>query len=589
MVHNFDVFSKSRRKVNENSCSMSYPFSSSRATMTYDNDRRPSHERFRDKLEELESLCKASGTDSPDPSLLKQLYLEFSTIVDFAIKAPAHRMSSSNARLLLKCSIKVLAVCFSNERSSKSKRQSVKRAVFSILRLCAKHRNVDSESFLRLIVDLVVRSERLWRRCGEALCHDLARHLCSPECGLAEVDLCRELCRGIDRFDDSDDRKAYVGLLLKLVRERERRDKSNNNNNNSNEESWPIDADFLRRLLDCYRKATSRRPEHSRYREAAQTGLEITLRCLLARAMTPDQQLLAIELMISWCLADDGAVTNETQVLDYASTLEYAAHVHQAGALHATFTEAIFCSLMRMIGSEVRYVSLLGNRLLQLLIDRGKNLKVFRRPQIFYENMELKLNRGGSAIGQSISGEDRAFLKQHRELVHRNLYESIVNHCDDRANLEATYGTVCLLALEIPCGFTAAAFTCLMMNAQKFARTGGEIGSRSHKYYVHALVISVLTFICWLHKAELFHAYLNTIFKKRAKWAPHFNPPMLERYEFAAHHVLWDKPDLFLLDWEVRFGLWHRFRLVNDHKDDGGDDVNRFESQENVVDDDDDA
>lgn len=48
---------------------------------------------------------------------------------------------------------------------------------------------------------------------------------------------------------------------------------------------------------------------------------------------------------------------------------------------------------------------------------------------------------------------------------------------------------------------------------------------------------------------------------ERAQWAPHLNPPLATHYDFAIHHVLWDKPELFFIDWEVRFGLWKCFRL----------------------------
>lgn len=48
--------------------------------------------------------------------------------------------------------------------------------------------------------------------------------------------------------------------------------------------------------------------------------------------------------------------------------------------------------------------------------------------------------------------------------------------------------------------------------------------------------------------------------ERRAEFAPHLNPPLKSSYEYAQHHVLWNKPELFFEDWEVRYGLWKCFR-----------------------------
>ena len=49
--------------------------------------------------------------------------------------------------------------------------------------------------------------------------------------------------------------------------------------------------------------------------------------------------------------------------------------------------------------------------------------------------------------------------------------------------------------------------------------------------------------------------------------APHLNPPMQNMYNYARQHILWNKPDLFFEDWEVRYGLWKRFRGRQDTDD----------------------
>lgn len=80
-------------------------------------------------------------------------------------------------------------------------------------------------------------------------------------------------------------------------------------------------------------------------------------------------------------------------------------------------------------------------------------------------------------------------------------------------------------------------------------------------YHIHAIIISVLSFVCWIYKTTDFSAYVNKIVMERAHWAPHLNPPLKTVYNFAAHHISYDKSELYLKDWEVRYGLWKRFRL----------------------------
>lgn len=75
------------------------------------------------------------------------------------------------------------------------------------------------------------------------------------------------------------------------------------------------------------------------------------------------------------------------------------------------------------------------------------------------------------------------------------------------------------------------------------------------------MIISVLSFICWIHDANDFHLYISKIVMERGHWAPHLNPPLKTVYTFAAHHITYDKSELYLNDWEVRYGLWRKFRL----------------------------
>lgn len=281
-------------------------------------------------------------------------------------------------------------------------------------------------------------------------------------------------------------------------------------------------------------------------------GLEVCLRNTM-KHLSNEQLLVIVQHMCSWTVA---AGATEEFVLEFGSTLEFAAYTHQADLYEQTLTPTIFPLLMRMVASTSQWISLLGNRVLQYLMDRKDNRAIFDTPRIFFEHTRLNLR-----IAQCRK-EDRLFFKLHRESLHDSLLKSLVNHSESRMNLETTYCTICLIAVEVPCGFTAAALVCFAMNLQEIIlqQQNNRVEVTCH---VHATIISIMSLICWIHKAKVFYGYVNRIVMERAQWAPHLNPPIQSQYNFALHHVLWNKPELFFVDWEARYGLWKCFRLAN--------------------------
>lgn len=276
---------------------------------------------------------------------------------------------------------------------------------------------------------------------------------------------------------------------------------------------------------------------------------EVCLRNTL-KHLSNEQVLVVVQHMCSWSIA--AGATDEI-ILEFGSTLEYAAYTHQAGLYERTLTPIIFPLLMEMVGSSNRLTSLLGNRVLQYLLDRKDNRAIFNMPRIFFEHTRLNLHVA------SCRKEDMLFFKLHRELLHDSLLKSIVKHSDSRMNLEVTYCTICLIAVEVPCGFMAAALVCLTMNLQEIIlqQYDNHVEVACH---VHAIIISIMSLLCWIHKAKVFYSYVNRIMMERAQWAPHLNPPIQSQYNFSVHHILWNKPELFFDDWEARYGLWKCFR-----------------------------
>lgn len=94
---------------------------------------------------------------------------------------------------------------------------------------------------------------------------------------------------------------------------------------------------------------------------------------------------------------------------------------------------------------------------------------------------------------------------------------------------------------------------------QDFALNGKDIPDNS-RYWMHAIVVSVMSLICWVHKAPVLYSYVNQIVSRRAKEAPQLNPPLMASYKILNNHVTWNKPTLFFEDWELRYGLWKHFQ-----------------------------
>lgn len=392
----------------------------------------------------------------------------------------------------------------------------------------------------------IVHEERLWH--WEDLCRDLALGLL--EYGVGGAVIAHALMNRIEAESTGvRDARAIVRVLYEIL----------------DVYNWPKSeetVDTVERLLGLYHDSLSdNNVDEARPRAPLRKGLEVCVRHAI-KHLHNDDLLVVIYRMCCWSVNDE---TTDGTILDFGSTLEYAAYVHEPRLYRDTFDERLFDVLMRMLSSTNRLVSLLGNRVIQYLLDRRGNRSQFDTPKIFFEGMQFDLK-----INECVK-EDKYFLQKKRQIFHDSVLNSMINHCSTRLNLECTYCTVCIIAVEVPCGFTAAALVCLAMNFQDVTFEHPGI-RREASYHIHATVMAIMSLLCWIHEAKIFYSYVNKIMTERAQWAPHLNPPIKARYSFAVHHILWDKPEFFFVDWEARYGLWKCFRLRESQqrsKDDG--------------------
>lgn len=200
--------------------------------------------------------------------------------------------------------------------------------------------------------------------------------------------------------------------------------------------------------------------------------------------------------------------------------------------------------------------SFLAARFLAIIIDRHNNLELFSSPMIFHEYTKYDLKIDAEADEQV-----RAIFIEYRTLFESSIIGMIKLHGSKRDNLNAVYSLMCVIVSSVPSDFTVVFIVCILMNLQRFCIAGSQILNQVLINHVHSLIASIMTLICWVTRATSLTKYVHTIVNIRYDAAPHFNPPLNYFYEYADHHVLHHKTELFFNSWELRYCLWKRFRL----------------------------
>ncbi|EFA08236.2 uncharacterized protein LOC103313914 [Tribolium castaneum] len=318
---------------------------------------------------------------------------------------------------------------------------------------------------------------------------------------------------------------------------------------------WDLMNDrLLEKFLDMYYSSLTPEDNHEYNYESLEKGLETCLRAMCANF--GEKYLM---LMIRWMLdMTTSEKISDENLLNFGSLLEHVTTLYTSKSLNRNLPEQVFPFIFKLIASKNLLYSLLGNRVLHNLIDRCHNKLKFDAPRIFFRNSHYNI------VLNHYNSTDKLLFQRYRELLHKTFVESVIRHGVHKIHLENIYISVVLFLVEIPCGYTAAAAVCLAMSIQEAALESKSI-QMTHAHRLHAAVVSIMSLVCYIHKASVFYDYVDSIIDKRANFAPHLNPPLKIKYKYAQHHVLWNKPDLFFEDWETRYGLWRCFK--NRHKD----------------------
>ncbi|KAJ8923068.1 hypothetical protein NQ315_001617 [Exocentrus adspersus] len=280
------------------------------------------------------------------------------------------------------------------------------------------------------------------------------------------------------------------------------------------------------------------------------TGIELCIKHLILNISNTDIMAVLKKFLKTMVSEYD----NIEFITSFGSLASFAASRFVLKSFHDSFTPDLLDNIRALLSDTTDpNMFLMIIRIWLNLLDRKDNSSKVNEPRIFFYDSDY-----GISI-EKCNYRDRKFFK-----AYRNYFYELTLHCfkgcSSRTQFNAVFEACALILVEIPCGYTAATFTSLAMSMQEFALQLRE-DDLILSHYFHATALSILTLICYIHRAEILYQYVANILDCRAEWAPHLMPPLLSNYDYALHHVLWNKPELFFEEWEARYGLWKCFRI----------------------------
>lgn len=215
----------------------------------------------------------------------------------------------------------------------------------------------------------------------------------------------------------------------------------------------------------------------------------------------------------------------------------------------------ILKSLLDEMKSDCDIKSFIATLYLSLIMDHYNNYERFSSPMIFHEHTSYDITKGSSD-----DIETRNIIESFRDSFEKAIITLIKIHSVKRDNLNAIYSLMCVIIVNVPCGFMVTFVVCILMNLQKYLITESQNLDQVQLNHLHAMIASILTLICWVTRAKSLTKYVHGVINLRYDSAPHLNPPVMDFYQYADHH-LHHKNELFFDSWELRYCLWKHFRL----------------------------
>nr|CAH7758043.1 unnamed protein product [Callosobruchus chinensis] len=305
---------------------------------------------------------------------------------------------------------------------------------------------------------------------------------------------------------------------------------------------------LMKKIVLMYESSIAPKSTDSYNYTPLRKGLEISIRNIISNLGRKDLVRL-LRVILRRLLAPN---PEDEVVTAFGAVANYAARKYRVKAKRPCSAKGPIPLLFGLLSSNIPRINHMCIIIWKNLMDVHNNAYQFLTPKIYFQHCSYKITSA------TCRQEDRMFYKSIRHFLFEVTLFSLI-HASNRLELEDVYQAMALTLTELPCGYVASCHVSIAMAIQEFALCiSTQDLVRSH--HIHAFVLSIMTLICYIFKATVFYDYVNTIMKRRAEWAPHLNPPLRAHYEYAQHHILWNKPELFFEDWETRYGLWKCFR-----------------------------
>ncbi|KAJ8972788.1 hypothetical protein NQ317_004471, partial [Molorchus minor] len=273
-------------------------------------------------------------------------------------------------------------------------------------------------------------------------------------------------------------------------------------------------------------------------------GLELCLRNLISNLSLKGLSAMMMVILMKMNLLKD----NEDIMVDFGSIVSFAASRYRPKTFLSHISDELFHSVNTLAELATPLTILVSSKIWVSLIDRNNNLPRFSTPkshQIYLRDCDYKIK-----IKKCLHS-DKVYFKSVLHIICDVALKGL-RSAPARTHMESVFQIIAISLVETPCGYSAATYVSAILSVQDYAfKISSENLVRSH--HLHAIVLSVISLICYIHKAED-HG-------KARRVGPHLNPPLKPEYVYAQHHILWNRPDLFFEDWETRYGLWKCFRV----------------------------
>lgn len=304
------------------------------------------------------------------------------------------------------------------------------------------------------------------------------------------------------------------------------------------------------RILRLYHQSFNIQDPHNDS-SVVKTGIELCLtKLLLLLGERPIIKMLPIMIKLTF-----DSELNQEAMIGFGSTMKFVLSRLQENTLLENLQPHLIEYLLNEIASNNEMKSYLACRYFSRLLDHENNYDQFLVPVIFFKdtlyNIKIRI----------FSIEDKQRIEKYRNIIEHSLVFALKYFSFNRNNLDAIYNVICLLIVSMPCGFIVAVIICMLMNVQKFAINESPSLDPVHVNYLHSMIVSIMTLICWVHRPRSLTKYIHDVVNLRYDKAPHLNPPLKTIYKYAQHHILWHKPELYFDSWELRYCLWKCYRL----------------------------